>query len=280
MLPLIKLASKAAYFASLEILKISRTAIKQETKKDGSPVTQADLRANNAICEILGKTSIPIISEESAGIPYKQRVGAEWLWMIDPLDGTKEFIAGNGEYTVNIALIHKDRATAGVIAIPETGVLYLGIESVGILETTFKAIQEDLQLSDFQTTDHPARPDVGLLRIAVSRSHPDPHTREMIKRLKEENLTVEEIPRGSSLKFCEIASGKADIYLRHSPTSEWDSAAGDAIVHAAGGLTVSMPSGDPLAYNKPKLINPPFVSFRHQALSDRFLKILSPQIGV
>jgi len=219
-----------------------------EYKDDKSPLTAADKVSHEVIMAGLGKhfPEIPILSEEGADIPYAVR--KEWtrFWLVDPLDGTKEFIKRNGEFTVNVALIENQKPVCGVVYVPVQDKLYWGIQGQGAW------VQRG---DDFEQTIHVRKPDLekGLI-VVMSRSHPSPELEGYLKNIN----VAEALPVGSSLKLCVVAEGKADLYPRLAPTMEWDTAAGHAVVAAAGGI-VKMTEGCALKYNKENLLNPFFI---------------------
>jgi len=216
-----------------------------ETKSDASPLTIADKMANDIICAGLKKLypAIPIISEEGKSIPYEDRKDYDYFWCVDPLDGTKEFIKKNGEFTVNIALIEGQMPVLGVIYIPVQNILYYGSQIIG----SWKQLPGEApqQLRAVNTASWTA---------AVSRSHADGNEKEILSQYPVTNS----IAVGSSLKFCLLAEGKAQIYLRTGPTMEWDTAAGHAI-SLFSGCNVSTLSGKPMLYNKESLLNEGFL---------------------
>lgn len=216
-----------------------------ETKSDSSPLTIADKMANDIICAGLKKLypTIPIISEEGKSIPYADRKGYGLFWCVDPLDGTKEFIKKNGEFTVNIALISNQTPVLGVIYIPVQNKLYYASESAG----SWKQIPGEApeQIKAVKTAEWTA---------AVSRSHADGEEKEILSKYPITNF----ISVGSSLKFCLLAEGKAQIYLRTGPTMEWDTAAGHAIILFSG-CNITTLSGKPMLYNKESLLNEGFL---------------------
>ena len=198
-------------------------------KDDKSPLTDADTAANDVICrglEILSP-NVPIISEERKMIPYEQRRNYDYCWMVDPLDGTKEFIKRNGEFTVNIALLKQGKPTIGVIYVPVTRTLFYAEEGNGARE------QKDALVMPLETDVH-ATEDKGL-RVVCSRSHLNEKTSDYLDRLNEPEL----VATGSSLKFMLIAQGKADLYPRLAPTMEWDTAAAQIILEEAGGQVLT-----------------------------------------
>ena len=243
---IISIAKKAGD-AILEIYHHADFSKVVDFKGDNSPLTLGDKASHEVIMEELSvlHPEIPIISEEGKDIPYEQRKSYDTFWLIDPLDGTKEFIKRNGEFTVNIALIQNGRPIFGVVHVPYLGITYYGSQDGGafLLEK-----------------DQPARPIrvnfKDSARVAVrSKSHASPEEEGVLARYD----AVESISRGSSLKFCMVAEGKADIYYRHGPTMEWDTAAGQAVVEAAGGKVFVGTSDQVFTYNKESLLNSSFL---------------------
>lgn len=258
---LFETAVAAILEASTEILKIyNENHFDIDYKADESPVTLADLRSSNIICNYLNRTKIPVICEELALVDYQVRKNWEYFWLVDPLDGTKEFISHNGEFTVNIALIRGGTPILGLITIPAQGLLYWGVVGQGAYKIKLSAI-EDTRYSGLmeKATRVSVRENGEEIRVAVSRSHLDNETKDFIERLKKEHLQTSSVQVGSSIKFCYIAEGKADLYLRYSPTMEWDTAAGQAIAESAGAKMVVLPSHASFHYNKEKLENPDFM---------------------
>lgn len=234
--------------AGIAIMDIYHTAadFQMEAKSDNSPVTIADKMANEIICSHLNNLRIkwPIISEESPSLSYNERKDLEYCWMVDPLDGTKEFIKKNGDFTVNIALLHQQRPILGVVYIPVTATGYIAVKGQG----AFKITPDGTKGIQVQTTSVHQR-------ILCSRSHLTSATQAYINKFPNPKL----IARGSSLKFLLIAEGNADLYPRLGPTMEWDTAAADIIVTEAGGEVVEWESKTPLLYNKASLRNPFFL---------------------
>jgi 3'(2'), 5'-bisphosphate nucleotidase len=230
----------------------------ESIKVDKSPLTQADLDSHNHITESLRSiSSLPILSEESDSISFKERKSWKRYWLIDPLDGTKEFLKRNGEFTVNIALIENNKPILGVIHSPVLKETYWGSKKNGSYFQKNHNQAELIKVSSKQK---------GTLRILTSRSHMNDELNQYISKKND----VKIIKMGSSLKFCLIANGTADIYPRHGPTSEWDIAAGHAIVKFAGGSINSL-SGDEMSYNvKDSLINPSFIVSSSKKLSEDF----------
>lgn len=232
-------------------------------KSDRTPLTLADRLAHEEIKNTLTKTFIPVLSEEGRNIVYEERKGWDYFWVVDPLDGTKEFIKRNGEFTVNIALILEQYPVLGVIYVPVTGKLYYSIKDEGAFmvssltaspnfEASFKALQ-------LQSIKLPLPIERDSIVVVESRSHSTPETIQYINNLSERYPKLELLPVGSSLKMCMIAEGKADIYPRLSLSNEWDTAAGQAIVEGAGFKVITYETGERLSYNKEELVNPWFI---------------------
>ena len=254
-------AIHAAIKGGLAILDIYENDFDVYEKDDSSPLTKADLNAHAAIAEELSHTNIPILSEEGREIPYAER--AQWtrFWMVDPLDGTKEFVKRNGEFTVNIALIENGNPTFGVIYVPVEKTLYVGDTEDGALKYT--GIQSVADFKNANGQSLPNAPKRDHLVVVGSRSHMSPETKAYIdKRASSSDApktAPEIISRGSSLKLCMVAEGTADLYPRFAPTMEWDTAAGDAICRASGCQVLQYPSLEPVVYNKKDLLNPWFL---------------------
>ena len=229
-------------------------------KSDQSPLTSADLAANQVINSFLVKTAVPIISEENKNEQFVERKLWEFCWIVDPLDGTKEFIKRNGEFTVNIALCKNGVPILGVIYVPVTRELYYA--NVQERKAYKSILDKDHNLPNklFHSKDliSPAGSDNGTLRIVGSRSHMNQDTLDFIAEKESDHSDIEIVSKGSSLKFCLVAEGKADIYPRFAPTMEWDTAAGHAICKAVGLKVVSQDTGANLSYNKQNLLNPYF----------------------
>jgi 3'(2'), 5'-bisphosphate nucleotidase len=219
-------------------------------KTDQSPLTEADLRSHDILIQGLRALTpdVPVLSEEDSDIAFEQRRQWKRYWLIDPLDGTKEFVSRNGEFTVNVALIDDHVPVLGIVHVPVTGTTYTGQAGVG----AFK------QVNGEQTEQlHVRTPAATPLRIVGSRSHRGDSLDEFLPRLE----PYEMVAIGSSLKFCLVAEGSADFYPRLGPTSEWDTAAAQAVVEAAGGAVITT-DGERLSYNtKPELLNPHFLVF-------------------
>ena len=242
------LVSAIARDAGQAIMKIYQGRIDVEFKDDKSPLTAADKASHDLIVSGLKKhfPEMPVLSEEGRDIPYEQRKGWTRFWLVDPLDGTKEFIKRNGEFTVNIALIEGGTPVMGVVYVPAQDRTYLGIEGQGAFRQKGDGPREPIRVRS-------PEPSAGLT-VVMSRSHPSPELDEYLKNIP----VAEALSVGSSLKLCAVAEGKADLYPRLGPTMEWDTAAGQAVVHAAGGKVLRM-DGTPLEYNKENLLNPYFI---------------------
>jgi 3'(2'), 5'-bisphosphate nucleotidase len=214
-------------------------------KDDKSPLTEADLASNDVIIQGLERYGIPIMSEEGKSIAYDNRKNWEYYWCIDPIDGTKEFIKKNGEFTVNIALIHNDTPVLGVVYAPVLGDIYKAKKGEGAFKNNKKLpLKTNPDLSEN-------------IRVVASKSHLSEETQAFIDNLKTKN--IEQVSKGSSLKLCMVAEGEADIYPRLAPTMEWDTAAADAIVRESGKMTYQFEENRPVVYNKENLLNPWFI---------------------
>ncbi len=254
----LSVAIKAALNAGIEILKVYGTEFNVEIKGDNSPLTLADNKANEVINSYLLPTEIPIISEENKQLPYSDRKDWSRCWIVDPLDGTKEFIKRNGEFTVNIALVENGIPILGVIYVPVSKTLYFTEN-----RQTSKKIVLDSEDTSMETIFKDAieikpKPVNGVVKIVGSRSHLNEDTERFISEVEKKN-EVEIVSMGSSLKFCMVAEGLAHIYPRYAPTMEWDTAAGHAICNAAGVEVIDQDTGVPMKYNKPNLLNNHFL---------------------
>lgn len=277
---------QAAIKAGNAILEVYRSSdFKVEEKADKSPLTIADKLSHETIIKNLAEFSIPILSEEGKDISFEVRRKWDVYYLIDPLDGTKEFIKKNGEFTVNIAVIHGRKPIAGVVYLPDKGILYFASEEIGAYRTDIRRITDfmnratetnrrlvqlsagdiDQMLLDLlglstklplnQTADRP-------FTIVGSRSHATPELEAFVEKKRQEYGEVEFISAGSSLKLCLVAEGRADIYPRTGPTMEWDTAAGQAIVEFSGARVFKYDTDEPLDYNKEDLLNPWFMVVR------------------
>ena len=228
-----------------------------EMKADHSPLTLADKAAHDIIMEVLLLTEEPILSEEGHDIVYTDRKGWKTFWLVDPLDGTKEFIKKNGEFTINVAYIERGRARTGFVYAPVLEDFYLGINEQMAFKFKMKPgeVIKELPASTKILKVQPIEDEVILVG---SRSHFNKETEDYINQLKNDHKEVKFISKGSSLKLCMVAEGTAHVYPRFGPTMEWDTAAAHAVVSAAGG-TVKTPEGEELTYNKESLLNPYFI---------------------
>ena len=268
---MIEIAVKAAIEAGEAILEIYAQDFEVEFKADQSPLTSADKAGHEIIVQALETTPYPVLSEESGEITDEERKGWNTYWLVDPLDGTKEFIKKNGEFTVNIALIEDGVPTLGVVYVPVEDTLYSGLESGAwkASNCSGKTMEQIMATAkECNVSGEPSNP----LRVVASKSHCNEETREFIAGLEVKYGETELVSRGSSLKLCMVAEGSADIYPRIAPTMEWDTAAAHAVVKAAGGevfkydpsispsdYTTRSPLLTPVEYNKVNLLNPYFV---------------------
>ena len=260
----------AAVRAGAAIMKIYKQSDDYDItlKSDHTPITIADRQAHLTIKESLGKTRIPILSEEGRQMLYDERRNWELFWLVDPLDGTVEFIKGNNEFTVNIALMENNICVSSVIYVPYYHKMYIAVKGYGawVVDGIEPSDQAQYSYADIHSGMRrlpiSERAHEGF-RVAVSRSHQTPETHTHIDTLRGEHPDLEIIEQGSSYKFCLLAEGYVDYYIRTTTTSEWDTAAGELILAESGGVTTAYPSGEPLSYNKEVLDNPWFVAQRH-----------------
>lgn len=248
---MLQLARSAAQKASVEIMKVYRSGdFGTERKNDYSPLTLADRNADRVITSTLSESAIPVLSEEGQNIPYEVRKSWKRFWLVDPLDGTKEFLKRNDEFTVNIALIENSRPILGVVLIPATGREYYAVHKAGAFEVV-----------DGASKPIPGRTPVPLdrdgIRVVASRSHLSEDTKAFIANLRNPQM----ISAGSSLKFLLVATGQADVYPRFGPTMEWDTAAAHAVISEVGLGVRRVGSGEELRYNKEELRNPGFLCY-------------------
>lgn len=232
-----------------------------EKKADNSPLTIADRKAHEIIAGYLQNTPYPLLSEEGKHLPYIERCVWDTLWIVDPLDGTKEFIKRNGEFTVNIALVHKSIPVMGVIYLPVKKELYFAEDTLGAYRLSDITARGEASLEELMNAAVrlPDKKEHDKFTIVASRSHLSSETEEYIERMKNSHSNVELISSGSSIKICLVAEGKADVYPRFAPTMEWDTAAGHAIACAAGMEIYQAGKEEPLQYNKEDLLNPWFI---------------------
>ncbi|MBN1925489.1 MAG: 3'(2'),5'-bisphosphate nucleotidase CysQ [Prolixibacteraceae bacterium] len=247
----LNIAIEAAIEAGNEIINVYNSSdFDIELKSDNSPLTRADIAAHKTIVARLEKTPYPILSEEGKDIEYSIRKNWETFWMVDPLDGTKEFIKRNDEFTVNIALIKNNTPILGVVYVPVSGILFFADKN-GAFKSGKNIYSDKIKLPIEEQHDN--------YRVVGSRSHMSPDTEEYIKNIDSKGKPLEMVSKGSSLKICMVAEGKADIYPRLGPTMEWDTAAGHAIALFAGKKVTIYPTNAPLKYNKENLLNPYFI---------------------
>lgn len=260
--PLLITAIQAALRAGEEILKVYHSGdFSIERKEDNSPLTIADKKAHESITEVLASTGYPVLSEEGESLPYDQRKQWPYFWMVDPLDGTKEFVKKNGEFTVNIALIHEQCSILGVIYVPVTRILYYAAEGIGSYKMEINSfLNFDMPGVISQSLKLPLNRGDRNFTVVASRSHLSEKTQDFIAGLKLEHKQVDFISSGSSIKLCIIAEGNADVYPRFAPTMEWDTAAGQAICEIAGKQVIDYKTNKPLLYNKPELLNNWFIA--------------------
>ena len=240
--------------AGEQILDIYSRDFEVELKADDSPLTEADRLANAVIMEALAThyPDMPVISEENKEVPYSQRSGWSEFWLVDPLDGTKEFVKKNGEFTVNIALVRRGVPVAGVVYLPVDGTLYCAESGAG----AFKSIGGGMPERIFNDRHYSTCDEV---TVVASRSHRTPETDAFVEGLHAEGKAVECLAAGSSLKLCLVAEGSANVYPRFGPTMEWDTGAAHCVVLESGRQVLNYQTGEPLLYNKPSLRNPWFV---------------------
>ena len=256
----LNVAVEAALEAGKAIMKIYESGDFDVTVKgDDSPLTRADVASHEVIMQHLKTTGIPVLSEEGKAISTEERQSWKTLWIVDPIDGTKEFIKRNGEFTVNIALVQEGRPVLGVIFVPVAGDLYFGTTehgshkaSAGSVEWTPEEWVSNAQSIPFDADDRPHT-------VVASRSHMSAETEDYIQALRDEFGEVELISKGSSLKLCMVAEGRADCYPRFAPTMEWDTAAGQAICTNAGCEVLNWETSEELEYNRDNLLNPWFL---------------------
>ncbi len=265
---LLPFAFNAAVRAGAEIMKVynNREGYDIEVKRDNTPLTIADRLAHNKIKEVLGETRIPILSEEGREMLYDERKNWDMFWLIDPLDGTIEFIKGNNEFTVNIALMADNECVGAIVYVPYLGKMYFAERGYGamVLEgivpdenATYSndAIRQNAKALPLASASHDK------FRIAVSRSHQTAETVDFVEQMRKAHPEAEIVEQGSSYKFCLMAEGAIDYYPRTTTTYEWDTAAAELILAEAGGKTHSLPDHKPLRYNKENLHNPWFECF-------------------
>lgn len=266
---LLPCAFNAAVRAGAEIMKVYNNSEGYDirVKSDNTPLTIADRLAHNKIKEVLGSTRIPILSEEGREMLYDERKNWDMFWLIDPLDGTIEFIKGNNEFTVNIALMSDNECVGAIVYVPYLGKAYFAEQGCGamLLEGVYpdenanytnRDIRSKAQILPLSSATHDK------FRIAVSRSHQTVETAEYVEKMRKMHPEIEVVEQGSSYKFCLMAEGAIDYYPRTTTTYEWDTAAAELILVESGGLVRSLPDHRPLRYNKEDLHNPWFECHR------------------
>jgi len=256
---LLKTAINASIKGGHAIMEVYASDFAVEHKEDNSPLTLADKNCNDVIEADLLKTNIPILSEEGAKTPYSERKDWEYSWLVDPLDGTKEFVKRNGEFTVNIALIHNGNPIMGVIYVPVKEELYFALEGLGSYKLSRNSVIDNLEKLISNSDKLPIDYNRNNYVVVGSRSHMSSETEVFFNQKKKEYGNVEVMVVGSSLKLCMVAEGKADAYPRYAPTMEWDTGAAHAIAKYAGFSVKQYDSTEDVIYNKEDLLNPWFL---------------------
>jgi len=244
--------------AHVEIMRVYAKPAAWEAKADLSPLTEADLASHRVLTTGLARLvpSLPVVSEEGALPDAGARASWPAYWLIDPLDGTKEFLARNEEFTVNVALVEQSRATLGIVGVPARDQVFVGDVERGVAQRLDAAGVHDLRARHY-TGERPT--------VVASRRHGAKKLAKAMRNLEEAEGPAEFRSVGSALKLCILAEGKADLYPRLAPTSEWDTAAAQAVLEAAGGAVVQL-NGDPVTYSKPDILNPSFVAVADPAV--------------
>jgi len=269
---LLTISILASIAAGDEILEVYQSDFSVTNKSDNTPLTLADQKSHTTIMSFLEASAIPVLSEEGRDIPFEKRSKWERLWIVDPLDGTKEFIKKNDEFTVNIALVEKGKPVLGVIFIPVKNIVYFALKGEGCWRLSDPDMIANLKKKGNENNDDglfdmilnrsdklpPEKAADPFFTVVGSRSHPSPELETFVRQKEKEYESVQMVSAGSSLKFCLVAEKKADIYPRLGPTMEWDTAAGQAIAENAGAGVFRVDDGMPLTYNKPDLLNPFF----------------------
>ena len=248
----IDLIIEAAKEAGDSVMEIYETDFKHSIKNDNSPLTKADIASNNIICKFLSDLTpeIPIVSEENITTSFNKRLSYSQYWLVDPLDGTKEFINKNGEFTVNIALIENKKPIFGVVNAPAIGEIFWGYRDEGSFVQSDGVTKKKIRVRESHTEPI----------IVISRSHPSPELENWLKKFE----SYKTISLGSSLKLCKLATGDANLYPRFGPTSEWDIAAGHAVLKYAGGLLETIDGSDFLYGDRDSILNPSFIASSHR----------------
>ena len=249
-------AITAALQAGKAILKIYHSGeFDVEIKGDNSPLTKADTASHNVIMSYLETTNIPVLSEEGRDIPYQERKDWKQLSIVDPIDGTKEFIKRNGEFTVNIALIENQKTLIGVIFVPVTGELYFSSKEMGAYKVAVDLNNFDVKTFIVNGDKLPLEREDKTFTVVASRSHMSPETETYVQEMRDIHGEVNLISKGSSLKLCMVAEGTANCYPRFAPTMEWDTAAGQAICEHAGFQVIDWKTKENMLYNRDELLN-------------------------
>ncbi len=253
---LLETAIQASLDAGKKIMNIyENDDFEVDFKEDNSPLTKADITSHNIITKYLEDTRIPILSEEGSKMDYSKRKTWEQLWIVDPIDGTKEFIKRNGEFTVNIALVKNQEPILGVIYVPAQQTLYFSSEDMGSFKSEKINIDSSFDHILKKAKKLPIIKENKVYTVVASKSHLSKETEDYIEELKEKYARVETISKGSSLKLCMVAEGIADCYPRFAPTMEWDTAAGQAICKFAGKTVIDRNTGKEMLYNREELLN-------------------------
>lgn len=257
----LEIAINGALNAGKAILEIYHSGnFDVKIKDDQSPLTKADIAAHEIIISNLKKTNIPILSEEGKNIPYNKRKEWSELWIVDPIDGTKEFVKKNGEFTVNIALIKNQKPLLGVIFVPVSGELYFSTKTKGAFKAQVDLKNYNLDDITNQAKKLPiAQQEKKPFTIVASKSHMSLETQDYLTKLKSIHGELNLIYKGSSLKLCMVAEGMADCYPRFAPTMEWDTAAGQAICNHAGFDVIDWKTKKTMLYNRKELLNSSFL---------------------
>jgi 3'(2'), 5'-bisphosphate nucleotidase len=255
---MLELIVKASQEAAKKILEVYAQDFEVFEKSDSSPLTLADEMAHNAIVSHLKDTGYPILSEEGKLMSYDERKDWKEFWLVEPLDGTKEFVKKNGEFTVNIAFIKEGVPILGAVYAPVLKQLYIGGSGIGAYKMLI-GVNEKFTSNMISEENKIPKEQPAVFTIVASKSHNSPETEEFVNQLRIKHGEVDFISLGSSLKLCLVAEGAAHVYPRLAPTMEWDTAAGHAVCLAAGKRVYRYDNNEPLIYNKENLLNPFFV---------------------
>ena len=256
---LLKTAINSSIKGGEAIMQVYNSDFEVENKSDNSPLTIADKNCNEVIEHFLKKTNLPVLSEEGASIDFAERKKWKYFWLVDPLDGTKEFIKRNGEFTVNIAMIFEGEPIMGVIYVPVKQHLYFAMDGIGSYKIKINSFVENIDDLVLSAARLPIINDRNNYVIVGSRSHMTKETEVFFEEKKKKYDNIEVLSVGSSLKLCMVAEGRADVYPRYAPTMEWDTGAGHAIAKFAGFSVTQHNSSNDVVYNKKDLLNPWFL---------------------